>query len=260
MVTTPNRFTALFETETNFFSSNVCPVSRCLLIKSDVKKIQPKIILGHRSYEDDMSRHRTHVYDILADKEKLASSLVKSRMCISVDKNEICQHSNCRFAHSLDELKVSDCLFEHRCRFVRMSNDELVNKGPKVCIHKHPDENIESFMRRTGLDKYRSIIKPIVVKPAPPFSHSQPPQSSLSSAKITQLERQVERQVETQVETQVERQVERQVETQLERQVDRQVETDQILTIRVPKRLASQALEIAIKSNKFSSVQIIIVD
>ena len=240
---TTNRFTALFKTETNVFPSKVLPVSKCSLIKPDEKKTQSKIILGHRSYEDDMSRHRTNVYDILADKEKLASSLVKSRMCISVDKNEICQHSNCRFAHSLDELKVSDCLFKHRCRFVRMSNGELVNNGPKVCIHKHPDENIESFMRRTGLDKYRSIIKPIIVKPAPPFSHSQPPppssqppQSSLCSAKITQVEKQVEK------------------------QVDKQVDTDQILTIRVPKRLASQALEVAIKSNKFSSVQIIIVD
>ena len=286
-MTTSNRFTALFKTETNVSSSNIRAVSKSSLeqdIKPDVlsgKKTQRKIILGHRSYEDDLyekdpSRQRTDVYDILADKEKLAISLVKSRMCNSVDKKENCQHgTSCRFAHSLDELKVSDCLFEHRCRFVRMSNGELINNGAKVCTHKHPHENIESFMRRTGLVKYRSITRQIVVKPAPPFSHSQPPppfspppQSSLRSAKITQVETQVDTQVDTQVvtqvvtqvETQVDTQVVTQVETQVDTQVDTQVSTDQMLTIRVPKRLASQALEIAIKSNKFSSVQIIIVD
>ena len=60
-----------------------------------------------------MSSHSTNAYNILADKEKLALSLVRSRMCISVDKNEKChQGDNCRFAHSLEDLKISDCLLE----------------------------------------------------------------------------------------------------------------------------------------------------
>ena len=267
-------------------------------IKESPKK-STKIILGHRSYEEELREQNTPYdeeeimgrkspYDILADKEKLAASLEKSRMCKSVDANELCQHGDkCRFAHSLAELKISNCLFDQRCHFVRISNGELVNvdSTKKICSHKHSHETFETFLQRTGLVRYRHVQRPtlpkVVVQPPPPFSPSQPPpppsQSQFHLGWVTtQLSPDYMAQPKVEVErpkVEVERpkvEVERpkveveQPNVEVERS---KVETktqavdnsDQILVIRVPKQLASQALEIAIKSGK-SSVQIVIVD
>ena len=68
------------------------------ILRTSAKKTPTKIILGHRSYEDELREkdeyyldQGTSVYDILADKEKLAGSLVKSQLCSITDKNEECQ-------------------------------------------------------------------------------------------------------------------------------------------------------------------------
>jgi hypothetical protein len=230
--------------------------------------------LGHRSYEEELRQQNTHydeeeimsrksAYDILADKERLATSLTKTRMCKSVDANEPCQHGDeCRFAHSLDELKISDCLFEQRCRFVRMSNGELINvdSTKKVCSHKHPHENIETFMRRTGFDRYKHVSTKVVVQPAPPFSPSQPPpptspppSSQSQLVKVEQLKVEHPKVEHPKVEHPKVEHINDVSKTQV---LDN---SDQILVIRVPKQLATQALEIAIKSGK-SNVQIVVVD
>ena len=244
----------------------------------ELKKTPTKIILGHRSYEEELRQQNKHydeeeimsqksAYDILADKEKLATSLTKTRMCKSVDANEPCQHGDeCRFAHSLDELKISDCLFEQRCRFVRMSNGELINvdRTKNICSHKHPHENIETFMRRTGFDRYKHVSTKVVVLPAPPFSPSQPPPPTSPTSSHFQLVNVEQPNVEKlEVEQhKVEKLEVEQLKVEQHTGVSKtQVldNSDQILVIRVPKQLATQALEIAIKSGK-SNVQIVVVD
>ena len=149
--------------------------------RSSAKKTVTKIILGHRSYEEEL--RKTDAYELFADKEKLASSLTKTRMCNSVDKNEQCVHGdNCRFAHNLVELKISTCVFEDKCRFVRMWNGKLYNNGAKICNHKHPQENTEDFMCRVGLDRYNKqnknkeiLLRPAQIVQSPP-TQSQPVQ------------------------------------------------------------------------------------
>ena len=255
-MTTGNQFAALFKDETNVSSKssyeNAFPslgkeeklcskhpfksdleseLKTEVIHSSSGKKTQTKIILGHRSYEDDI-REKYPYYkqkDISshsANAEKLVVSLVKSRMCISVDKNEKCQNGdNCRFAHSLDDLRISDCLFEQRCRFVRMSNGELINNGEKVCLHKHPHENTNTFMRRTGLDRYKCT--------------NQVSLSNTDSSKelVTHSSNKIE-------------------PPSSKTFID--ASTKQILVIRVPKELACQALEIAMKSGN-THIQIDIV-
>jgi hypothetical protein len=203
----PNQFAALFKSPINSPYDNDFPtlgqenkpektepeksgLKSENISRTSAKKTPTKIMLGHRSYEDELREkdsyyeqentdQRTSVYDILADKEKLASTLIKSKMCSSVDKNEECQHGeDCRFAHSLDELKISNCLFEQRCRFVRMSNGNLVNNGEKVCSHKHPHETKEAFMSRTGLDRYKSGRK--TQPQVSPQQAPQPPQPQVA--------------------------------------------------------------------------------
>ena len=278
-MTTSNRFSALFKEQDNDVPSLDKHESTLgLELKSELesdknisrssaKKTPTKIILGHRSYEDELGEkdayydkqnreQRTGAYEILADKEKLARSLNKSKMCSSVGKNEECQHGeNCRFAHSLDELKSSNCLFEQRCRFVRMSNGKLVNNGEKVCFHKHPHETNETFMSRTGLDRYKCaqpsverktqprVAQPFCEQPHNPLTFWQPsPQVSVwhSSPPIPQPT------------------VDQQINTVPEKLNDTTT-SDQILVIRVPKELANQALEIAMKSGK-TRVQIEIIN
>jgi hypothetical protein len=247
------------------------------------KKTPIKILLGHRSYQEELHEKQayydqentdqsTKAYDILADKEKLASALVKTRMCSSIDKNEECQHGeHCSFAHSLDELKISNCLFEQRCRFVRMSNGALVNNGEKVCYHKHPHETKETFMSRTGLDRYKSSPKSVepqvahqqVPQPqlAQPFWKPPPPpplfQPMFTQPMFTQP-------MFTQPMFTQPMFLQPPPPPPLPKPlVDQQYQTnkvdDEILVIRVPKELANQALEIAMNSGK-TRIQIEIIN
>lgn len=278
-MSTSNRFSALFKEPFDNDFPSLGKDDSTLELESEknisAKKIPTKIMLGHRSYEDELhekdayyDNQRTGAYEILSDKEKLASSLIKSKMCSSVGKNEECQHGeNCRFAHSLDELKISNCLFEQRCRFVRMSNGKLVNNGEKVCSHKHPHETKETFMSRTGLDRFKCApqsveqkARPQVVQsfcqqppPQPTFWHQQttvdqqpppqpafwhpPPPPPLPQPTVVQ---------QSQTNTVPEK-------------LNDATTSDQILVIRVPKELANQALEIAMKSGK-TRVQIEIIN
>ena len=262
--------------------------------QTSTKKTPIKIILGHRSYKDELSEkdayyyqenddQRTNAYSILADKEKLASSLIKSRMCSSVDKKEVCQNSNCGFAHSLDELKISNCLFEKRCRFVRMSNGELVNNGEKVCSHKHPQETDETFMIRTGLDRYKRVPQAQVAQaqvaqaqaqvaqvpspqqsfwqpPPPPFpqqSFWQPQPPPFPQQSFWQPPPPPFPQPSVEQPTFPQPSIEQQCQTD---KVDDTLATaEQILIIRVPKELANQALEIAMNTGK-TRIQIDIIN
>jgi hypothetical protein len=319
----PNQFAALFKSPVNSPYDNDFPtlgqekktepeksgLKSENISRTSAKKTPTKIMLGHRSYEDELREkdsyyeqentdQRTSVYDILADKEKLASTLIKSKMCSSVDKNEECQHGeDCRFAHSLDELKISNCLFEQRCRFVRMSNGNLVNNGVKVCSHKHPHETKEAFMSRTGLDRYKSGRKtqpqvspqqaqqPQVAQPQQPtFWQPQQPQVAQPQQptfwqppqpQVAQPQQQPTFWQQPQQPTfwqppppqlpvpqplVVQPSVDQQCQTNKVAETITDATTlEQILVIRVPKELANQALEIAMKSGK-SRIQIEIVN
>ena len=151
--------------------------------EESAKNIKTKIILGPRSYEDELRekqeeslKQRTEAYGILADKEKLGMSLLKTRMCNSIDKSEPCQHEgNCRFAHDLSELNIAPCLFGENCRFVRAQNGKLFNTGEKVCNHKHPHESRECFLYRVGLNRYKNAPAHAKVEfhaPPPPPAHA----------------------------------------------------------------------------------------
>jgi hypothetical protein len=206
------------------------------------KQTQTKIILGHRSYEEELRTEevsydtkRVEAYELLANKEKLETALAKTRMCNSIDKKEECNHGDkCRFAHNLSELKISNCLFEDNCRFVKMCDGKLQNNGAKICNHKHPQESKEDFMSRVGLDRYNKqkskespLTQPQFVPPPPTQPQFVPPpqqQFFQPPPPPPQL--------------------------QQNDHVTSQTSTDQILIIRVPKELAAQALEIAMKSGR----------
>ena len=276
-MTTANRFSALFNAPTTKISqpetipyTNVFPsldeakkvptkTDRDLVVEPDkdatprssAKKVPIKIILGQRSYEDELrsrddllqdeiTKKRMEAFEILGNKEKLGESLVKTRMCNSVDKKEPCTHAeNCRFAHGLDELKISPCLFADRCRLVRLWYGKLYNNGAKICNHKHPQEDNDQFISRVGLDRYKTHDK---IGTPPIQKQIELPQVSVAPPPVWQRPIEIPQVVPPPPPVCGQPQPAEATSTQ--------TSTEPILIIRVPKELASQALEIAMKSGK----------
>ena len=101
---------------------------------------------------------RSAAYEQLQNKEGMAERLTKTRLCWSVEKGVACPHGKdkCKFAHSLDELRMSPCVFGGQCRFVQLHGiSNYKNCGDRVCQYLHPDECQASFMSRTGYDKIK---------------------------------------------------------------------------------------------------------
>jgi len=131
-----------------------------------------KLFIAGKSYREergvnhDPEVKRTAAFGVLADKEGLEKQLTKTRMCMSVGGKNKCRHGEkCRFAHTLEELKISTCFFKDECRFVKfVDDDKCVDSGSKKCAHKHPSESKENFLSRTGLDLYKAKVeKPVEI-------------------------------------------------------------------------------------------------
>lgn len=86
-------------------------------------------------------------FDILKNKIKIDKRLLKTKMCSLGD--QCTRGNNCRFAHSEDELNISECVFGDQCRFIFKDNSNIINVSKtKICRHKHPGEDKESFYKR----------------------------------------------------------------------------------------------------------------
>ena len=120
---------------------------------------------------------KTYKEELREKYESLPVENLKTRMCNSIDKKEVCRHGeNCRFAHSLDELVIRDCHFKDRCHFVKIRNGKLVNDGCNNCRNKHPQESKDDFIKRTGLSHYKTSApkhEEINVDDEPEFKHEE---------------------------------------------------------------------------------------
>ena len=117
--------------------------------KTSCKKNVTKLVVPLKTYGDE---RREKYRESRPGLENL-----KTRICNSLDKNEVCSHGDgCRFAHSLEELVIRDCYFKDNCRFVKIKSGKLVNDGSNTCRNKHPQESKEDFIKRTGLSHYKS--------------------------------------------------------------------------------------------------------
>ena len=128
-----------------------------------------KIRLGYLEKIDTSKKNleRCEVFSILSNKIKIQSELKFTKLCKFFKENKECSHQdNCRFAHSLSQLKVSNCLFNDKCRLVKIENNKLCNVSKtKVCEHLHEGkETIENYCLRISIfeskvDKELSIKK-----------------------------------------------------------------------------------------------------
>jgi hypothetical protein len=111
-----------------------------------------KLIMPFKTYEDELR-------DKYVNNATELDANLKTRMCKSIEGGFHCSHGEkCRFAHSLEELVTRNCIFNDNCRFVKFRKGKLVNnESSNICMNKHPHENQDDFMERTGLVKYKTI-------------------------------------------------------------------------------------------------------
>jgi len=87
---------------------------------------------------------------------------IKTEMCKSFKKYN-CKYRNCRFAHSIEELTVSNCMYGVKCKAVNTDSKRKIyrndSKKDKVCFKLHPDENLENFYVRTGLKNPEKVTE-----------------------------------------------------------------------------------------------------
>jgi hypothetical protein len=200
------------------------------------------------AHHQQRSDERTKAFDILGNKTKMEKVLTCTQLCSSVTKGETCRHgSRCRFAHSLDELKTPDCVFGDLCNFVYCQpNGIWVQKnGCRPCKCLHPNESLDNFYARSGLDKYKISSaktpgsRPIAKTPIAPmknnvaFSLLQEDDEEQTDIKPVKLFSDV-------------------VDTPLPSSPSPVVSDDEEVVIRVPKEMAEVAMEAAIKAGKFN--------
>ncbi len=79
---------------------------------------------------------RSEAFEKLANKDEMAKTLVKSKMCMYALKGVQCAHKVCNFAHTMEELSPAKCVFGDRC------------KCKSVCQFMHDSESKESYIAR----------------------------------------------------------------------------------------------------------------
>ena len=96
---------------------------------------------------------RSQALDTLADQKKLREAKKYTKLCDSVTSGKPCRHgARCRFAHSIEQLTVSPCFFEEKCRHVKNVDGMIHNiDGRPCCRHIHPGETKDHFLKRTGV-------------------------------------------------------------------------------------------------------------
>jgi len=120
---------------------------------------------GSGDEEDSVNQRRTEAFNNLATQDRANVSF--TRLCNSLQNGVVCPHGkNCKFAHSQEQLRVTDCVFGADCRFVtrREGTNLYFNNKPrpgtvqKICHHLHPDETRETYMKRTGIDRIAPLV------------------------------------------------------------------------------------------------------
>lgn len=213
--------------------------------RSKGKKVT-KLVIPLKTYKEELCER----YEARPVQENL-----KTRMCNSLDKNEVCRHGeNCRFAHSLDELVIRDCHFKDRCYLVKIKKGKLVNDGCNCCRNKHPQESKDDFIERMGLSRYKASgpkHEEIDVEDEPEVKIDE---VKVAEAKVDEAN---EMELGHWYEQCCENERQRLERERLERERNSESSQKEIV-LRVPKVLAMQALELALNSgNRCIRVEVI---
>ena len=205
------------------------------------KKVKNTFTMGPKSYEeintDNLAKQeRIDEAKKKIDTKRKPEDLKKTKMC----KNLGCTFGdNCHYAHHVDELQILDCAYGDDCRHVIVSGGKVTNAIGKICSYLHPSETLEECKNRTGVVakslpktgvthappmEQRNVQTNIVPPPPPIVNMPPPPMPKLYPVLPTMV----------------------------------QVPPPP-LVLQVPKDMAAQALEMALKAGN-KSVRIEIID
>jgi len=240
-----------------------------------------------------VNQRRTEAFNNLATQDRANVSF--TRLCNSLQNGVACPHGkNCQFAHSQEQLRVTDCVFGADCRFVtrREGTNLYFNNKPrtgtvqKICHHLHPDETRETYMKRTGIDR----IAPRVAReerrggvyspnrkisvPAPLRQQSPEEIQNMQALRIAQLEAELDKKWNAREKEEEAKKESDLLKEVMERKPEKLIENKPIeikpienkptenkpadnntLVIRVPQEQYMAALEMAMRSGR-GSVQV----
>ena len=108
---------------------------------------------------EEVVDERTAAFNHMADKDKVAKSLTRTKACHNVARNKetgefgVCWRKVCTFAHSSAEFQPPQCSFDRTCRFKHGRNDRKTRKRipGSQCKFRHSDETIEEYYNRSGV-------------------------------------------------------------------------------------------------------------
>jgi hypothetical protein len=175
---------------------------------------------------------------------------LKTTMCKSVAEKKECPYgTHCNFAHNLDELRLTSCMFGERCHFVswNYNTEKYENSGVKQCVFLHPEESKMNYGMRLGLQcgvceeepKEETKVEPPISLPLAPI----PPNAwELHAISQTSLE------TESKPVRETESKPVRETESKPVRETEMTCQEETVL--RVPAELALQAMEIALNAGK----------
>lgn len=125
------------------------------IFKDNIKNNDPKNICNfiHPSENTDMYFERIGIdKDSLKRPEKNPEDSYFTKMCNSFfDKKECENKEKCKYAHSLEQLKVFPCHFKDKCYLVVKNEDENYVQAEgchKLCFFKHEGETMENYETR----------------------------------------------------------------------------------------------------------------
>ena len=220
------------------------------------KKVKNTFTMGPKSYEEINTDNLAKEERINEAKKKIEEKrkpedLKKTRMC----KNLGCTYGdNCHYAHHIDELQILDCAYGDDCKHVIVSGGKVTNAIGKTCTYLHPSETLEECKNRTGVAS-RVAKSPIVQPPKTEVTHAPP------KTEVTHVPPMEQRNVQTNIVPPPPPIVNMPPPPmpKLYPVLPTMVQVPPPpLVIQVPKEMASQALEMALKAgNKNVRIEII---
>ena len=187
---------------------------------------------------------RSQALDTLADQKKLREAKKYTKLCDSVTSGKPCRHGErCRFAHSIEQLTVSPCFFEEKCRHVKNVGGMIHNiDGKPCCRHIHPGETKDHFLKRTG------VQLPTTPAPTSPPTSTQPTRRGLGRPPKNQSKpREVEPKKRNTIQSKTS-EVYQKPQPVYVKPVEMKGEISETLIQVSNEEMATQAMELAIKS------------
>lgn len=132
------------------------------------KQIENKNLQARMLRKQQEEKKHNELQELQRQFQDKSKKVKKTEMC-SYFVRGACIHSNCKFAHSENELDIVDCYeFENCLKVSQVQKGVYENKGNNICLNIHLNESRISYCKRLNIQiKPKTLFnpnKPIVAK------------------------------------------------------------------------------------------------